>query len=116
MLLNLTCLVANMSDSFVTPWAAILLCPWGLASKNNGKWPELPFLSPGDFPDPGIKSESPAKQADFFYHQATREAQTLPENLQKSQCPSPVMLECLQALIRQQHLKKKSTSDSNVQE
>ena len=27
-------------------------------------WSELPFLSPGDLPDPGIESMSPALQAD----------------------------------------------------
>ena len=27
-------------------------------------WSELPFLSPGDLPDPGIKPKSPALQAD----------------------------------------------------
>ena len=27
-------------------------------------WSGLPFLSPGDLPDPGIKSRSPALQAD----------------------------------------------------
>ena len=27
-------------------------------------WNGLPFLSPGDLPDPGIKSRSPALQAD----------------------------------------------------
>ena len=27
-------------------------------------WSGLPFLSPGDLPDPGIKPESPALQAD----------------------------------------------------
>ena len=29
-------------------------------------WSGLPFLSPGDLPDPGIKSRSPALQADSF--------------------------------------------------
>ena len=29
-------------------------------------WSGLPFSSPGDLPDPGIKSRSPALQADFF--------------------------------------------------
>ena len=29
-------------------------------------WSELPFLSPGNLPNPGIESRSPALQADFF--------------------------------------------------
>ena len=28
---------------------------------------EVPFLSPGDLPDPGIKPKSPALQVDFFF-------------------------------------------------
>ena len=30
----------------------------------QGYWSGLPFLSPGDLPDPGIEPESPAMQAD----------------------------------------------------
>ena len=35
-----------------------LLCPWNFPGKNNGVG--LPFPSPGDLPDPGIKPASPA--------------------------------------------------------
>ena len=42
-------------------------------------WSRLPFPCPGDHPDSGIKTASPALQKDFyfilfFYHWATREA------------------------------------------
>ena len=37
-----------------------LLCPWNSPGKNTG----LPFPSPEDLPDPRIKLESPALQAD----------------------------------------------------
>ena len=37
-------------------------------------WSGLPFLSPGDLPNPGIKPGSPALQADTFTGCATREA------------------------------------------
>ena len=37
-----------------------LLCPWNSPGKNTG----LPFPSPDDLPDPRIKLESPALQAD----------------------------------------------------
>ena len=30
-------------------------------------WSGLPFPSPGDLPDPGIKPESPALQAEVVY-------------------------------------------------
>ena len=39
-----------------------LLCPWDFS--RQGYWSELPFPSPGDFPDPGVEPGSPALQAD----------------------------------------------------
>ena len=39
-------------------------------------WSRLPFPSPGDLPNPGIKSGSPALQVDFFYHWATIKGDT----------------------------------------
>ena len=39
-----------------------LLCPWDSPGKSTGVG--LPFPSPGDLPDPGIKPRSPALQAD----------------------------------------------------
>ena len=39
-----------------------LLCPWDFS--RQGYRSELPFPSPGDFPDPGIEPGSPALQAD----------------------------------------------------
>ena len=56
------CLV--MSDSLqphgLQP--ARLLCPWGFSRKEY--WSGLPFPSPGDLPNPGIKPRSPTLQAD----------------------------------------------------
>ena len=52
---------------------------------NQEYWRELPFSSPGDLPDPGIESRSPALQADSTFS-ATREAQNvilIPKNKQK---------------------------------
>ena len=46
------------------PW---LLHPWAPPSIGFSRqeyWSGLPFPSPGDLPDPGIKPESPALQAD----------------------------------------------------
>ena len=46
-----------------TPWAVAfrLLCSWDSLGKNTGVG--LPFPSPGDLPDPGIKPRNPALQA-----------------------------------------------------
>ena len=54
-----------MSDSLATlqPVApSRLLCPWEFPRQEY--WRGLPFPSPGDLPDPGIKPESPPSQAD----------------------------------------------------
>jgi len=43
-----------------------LLCPWAFPGKY---WSELPFLTPGDLPDPGIEPvslASPALAGGFF--------------------------------------------------
>ena len=37
-------------------------------------WSRLPFLTPGDLPDPGIEPASPALAGKFFYHCVTWEA------------------------------------------
>jgi len=48
----------------VTPWTVALqaLLPMGFPKEEY--WRALPFLSPGDLLDPGIKLTSPALQAD----------------------------------------------------
>ena len=54
-----------MSDS-ATPWAVAHQAPLFIEFSWQEYWSGLPFLSPGDFPDPGIQSGSPALQVDFF--------------------------------------------------
>ena len=48
---------------------ARLLCPWGFSGQEY--WSGLPFPSPGDLPDPGIKPGSPALQADSLPSEPT---------------------------------------------
>ena len=49
---------------FVTPWTAAHQAPAvSRRFSRQGYWSGLPFPSPGDFPDPGIKLRSPALQA-----------------------------------------------------
>ena len=49
---------------FATPWTAAYQAPlpMGFFRKNTGVG--LPFLSPGDLPDPGIEPRSPTLQVD----------------------------------------------------
>ena len=53
-----------MSDSFVTPWTVAHQAPLSMGFPRQEYWNGLPFLSPGDLPNPGIEPASPARQAD----------------------------------------------------
>ena len=48
----------------VTSWTVDRQAPLSMRFTRQEYWSELPFLPPGDLPDPGIKPESPALQAD----------------------------------------------------
>ena len=50
-------------------------------------WSGLPFLSPGDLPDPGIEPGSPTLQADAFTVWATREVLVTWPGI-KPECPA----------------------------
>ena len=49
---------------FATPWTVAYQAPPSMEFSRQEYWSGLPFPSPGDFPDPGIESGSPALQAD----------------------------------------------------
>ena len=55
-----------------------LLCPWNFPGKNSG----LPFPTPVDLPDPGIKPVSPALTCRFFTTSATK-VQNTQQTIQK---------------------------------
>ena len=52
-----------MSDS-ATPWTAARQAPLSMGFSSQEYWSRLPFPSPGELPNPGIKPRSPALQAD----------------------------------------------------
>ena len=52
-----------MSDS-ATPWTVAYQAPLYMGFSRQWYWSGLPFPSPGDLPDPGIETRSPALQAD----------------------------------------------------
>ena len=54
------CLRSVMSDSFTTPWTVAHQAPPSMGFPRQEYWSELPFPSPGDLLDPGIRPESPA--------------------------------------------------------
>ena len=49
---------------FATPWGVAYQAPPSMGFSRQQCWSGLPFPSPGDLPDPGIKLGSPALQAD----------------------------------------------------
>ena len=51
-----------VADSF-DPWAVTCQAPLSMGFSRQQYWSGLPFLSPGDLPDPGIGPRSPALQA-----------------------------------------------------
>ena len=49
---------------FATPWTVALQAPLSMEFSRQEYWSGLPFPSPGDLPNPGLKPRSPALQAD----------------------------------------------------
>ena len=54
-----------MSDSFATPWTVAHLAPLSMGFPRQEYWIRLPFPSPGDLPDSGIKPMSSALPGRF---------------------------------------------------
>ena len=51
---------------FAALWIVACQAPLSMGFSRQEYWNGLPFPSPGDLPDPGIKPRSPALQANFF--------------------------------------------------
>ena len=63
---------------FATLWTVAHQAPPSMGFSRQEYWSGLPFLSPGDLPDPGIKPRSPTLQADAL----TSEPPGKPKNMQ----------------------------------
>ena len=48
-------------------WTAACQVPLSMGFSRKEYWNGLPFLSPGDLPDPGIEPRSPALQDSLVY-------------------------------------------------
>ena len=59
---------------FVTPWTVAHQAPLSMGFSRQEYWSGLPFPSPGDLPNPGIKPGSPALQADALSSEPPGEA------------------------------------------
>ena len=53
-------LVAKSCPTLATPWTVACQAPVSMGFSRREYWSGLPFPSPGDLSDPGIKSGSPS--------------------------------------------------------
>ena len=58
----------------MTPWTVAHQAPLSMGFSRQEYWSGLPFPSPGDLPNPGIKPGSPALQADALSSEPPGEA------------------------------------------
>ena len=58
----------------MTPWTVARQAPLSIKSSRQEYWSGLPFPPPGDLPDPGIETGSPALVGGCFTTSATWEA------------------------------------------
>ena len=56
--------VAQSCPTLATPWTVAYQASPSMGFSRQEYWSGLPFPSPGDLPDPGIKPRSPAFEAD----------------------------------------------------
>ena len=56
--------VAQSCPTLCDPWPVAHQAPPSMGFSRQEYWNGLPFPSPGDLPDPGIKPRSPTLQAD----------------------------------------------------
>jgi hypothetical protein len=73
---------------FETPWTVAYQAPPSMGFSRQEYWSGLPFPSPGDLPDPGIKPGSPAFQADAL----TSEPPGKPSLINKTSAISRILL------------------------
>ena len=56
--------VAQLCRLFATPWTVAHQAPLSMGFSRQDYWSGLPFPFPGDRPNPGIETRSPALQAE----------------------------------------------------
>ena len=66
-----------MSDSFASSWTVANQAPLSLGFSRQEYWSGLPFPTPGDLPNPGIKAGSPALQADSLPSESLRQQMSI---------------------------------------
>ena len=56
-------LVTKSCPTLVTPWTVACQAPLSMGLSSQDYWSGVPFPSPGDPPNPGLKPGSPTLQA-----------------------------------------------------
>ena len=64
--MGLTHSCAQSLRLFATPWTIALKAPLSMGISRQEYWSGLPFLSPGDLPNPGVKPTPPVLTGGFF--------------------------------------------------
>ena len=70
---------------FATPWKVTYQALRSVGFSRQEHWSGLPFLSPGDLPNPGIEPRSPALQTDASLSKPLRKP-TEPFHLRPAAC------------------------------
>ena len=68
----------SCAQLFASPWTVARQDPLSMEFSRQEYWSGLPFPSPGDLPDPGIKPESPELASRFFTTAAAKSLQSCP--------------------------------------
>ena len=64
-----THMCAQSCPTLYAPWTVVHQAPLFMEFSRQEYWSRLPFLTPGDLPDPGVEPmslESPALASEFF--------------------------------------------------
>ena len=67
---------------FATPWTVAYQAPLFMGVSRQEYWSGLPFPSPGDLPNPGIKAGSPGLQTDALLSKPPRKPGILIRNVE----------------------------------
>ena len=73
----------------MTPWIVDLQAPLSMGFSRQEYWSGLPFLPPGDLPNPGIKATSPALASGFFTTEPAGKPLHIPAKPLPVQTPAP---------------------------
>ena len=78
------CLVAEFCPTLCDPMECTCQAPLSMEYTRQEDWSELPFPSPGNLHDPGIKPRSLALQADFLLSELSGKPKVIYDDYKKA--------------------------------